>query len=182
MEVIVEFLEGDPDQPLVVGTVYNDEYKPPYDLPGDKNIAGWKSESTEGGGQEDYNELVFDDTKGSEKITIHAQYDMDTTVEHNDTLTVENNRDIKVTGTHTEVVNGIMTIESKQMIVLKVGFSTITIDAGSITLNSIAINIIGSGTITATAPLTSITGTTSLALATNVLIARLNGGTPVITI
>ena len=181
MEVIVEFLEGDPDQPLVVGTVYNGEYKPPYDLPGDKNIAGWKSESTEGGGQEDYNELVFDDTKGSEKITIHAQYDMDTTVEHNDTLTVENNRDIKVTGTHTEVVDGTITIESRQMIVLKVGFSTITIDAGSITLNSIAINITGSATITATSPLTSITGTTSLALATNVLIARLNGGTPVIT-
>jgi type VI secretion system secreted protein VgrG len=50
MEVIVEFLEGDPDQPLVVGTVYNDDYMPPYDLPGDKNIAGWKSRSTEGGG------------------------------------------------------------------------------------------------------------------------------------
>jgi hypothetical protein len=67
------------------------------------------------------------------------------------------------------------------MIVLKVGLSTITMDSGSINLNSIAINVTGSGSITEISPLTTITGTTSLNLATNVFIARLNGGTPVIT-
>jgi type VI secretion system secreted protein VgrG len=181
MEVIVEFLEGDPDQPLVVGTVYNKDNKVPYDLPGDKTIAGWKSRSTTGGGTEDYNELVFDDKKGSEKIRVHAQKDMETTIENNDDLTVQNNRTIQVTGSHTELVNGIVTIESRSMIVLKVGLSTITMDSGSINLNSIAINVTGSGSITEISPLTTITGTTSLNLATNVFIARLNGGTPVIT-
>lgn len=47
-EVVVEFLEGDPDRPLVIGTVYNDEYKLPYDLPSKKTIAGLKSDSTKG--------------------------------------------------------------------------------------------------------------------------------------
>lgn len=181
MEVIVEFLEGDPDQPLVVGTVYNKDNKVPYDLPGDKTVAGWKSRSTTGGGTEDYNELVFDDKKGSELIRVHAQKDMETTIENNDDQTVQNNRTIQVTGSHTELVNGIITIESRTMIVLKVGLSTITMDPGSININAIAINVTGSGTITETSPLTTITGTTSLNLATNVFIARLNGGTPVIT-
>ena len=189
MEVIVEFLEGDPDQPLVVGTVYNKDYMPPYDLPGDKNIAGWKSRSTTGGGEEDYNELIFDDTDGSELIRIHAQKDMTTTVENDRTTTVENNDDqtvnrnrtIQVDGMHTELVNGIMTIESRTMIVLKVGMSSITMTPGSIAINSVAISLTGSASITATAPLTTITGTTSLLLATNVFIARLNGGTPMIT-
>lgn len=189
MEVIVEFLEGDPDQPLVVGTVYNKDNKAPYDLPGEKNIAGWKSRSTTGGGEQDYNELVFDDTDGSELIRTHAQrdmtttveHDMTTTVEHDDAQTVKSNRTIQVDGMHTEVVNGIMTIESKTTIVLKVGMSSITMNAGSISINAIAINLTGSASITATAPLTTITGATSLNLATNVFIARLNGGTPVIT-
>lgn len=181
MEVIVEFLEGDPDQPLVVGTVYNKDYQPPYDLPGEKNIAGWKSESTEGGGVQDYNEFVFDDTKGSEKIRVNAQKDMEIVIEHDDDQTVKNNRTIEVKGTHSEVVDGTMTIESKTMIVLKVGLSSITIDSGSISINSLAINLNGSASINQMAPVINITGATSLNLATNVFIARLNGGTPVIT-
>ena len=71
---VVEFLEGDPDRPLVIGTVYNDEYKLPYDLPDNKTIAGLKSDSTKGGGG--YNEWNFEDKKGSEKIGIHAEKDL----------------------------------------------------------------------------------------------------------
>ena len=75
MEVIVDFLEGDPDRPIIVGCVYNADNMPPYALAGQKNIAGLKSNSTEGGGG--YNEFIFDDTKGKELIRTHAQYDME---------------------------------------------------------------------------------------------------------
>jgi type VI secretion system secreted protein VgrG len=89
-EVIVDFLEGDPDRPLVTGRVFNAAQMPPFGLPGGRNISGLKSNSTPGGGG--YNEMSLDDTKGKEKVTIHAQYDMGTTVEHDQNLTVHNDR------------------------------------------------------------------------------------------
>jgi type VI secretion system secreted protein VgrG len=85
-EVVIEFLEGDPDRPLVIGTVYNDEYKLPYDLPSKKTIAGLKSDSTKGGGG--FNEWNFEDKKGSEKITVHAEKDHDVTVRDTETRTI----------------------------------------------------------------------------------------------
>src|SRR6202012_4456271 len=74
-EVVVDFLEGDPDQPIIIGRVYNGESMPPYGLPEKKVVSGVKTNSTPGGGG--YNELAMDDTKGSEKYTVHAQKDMD---------------------------------------------------------------------------------------------------------
>jgi type VI secretion system secreted protein VgrG len=107
-EVIVEFLEGDPDRPIIMGRVYNAEQMPPYGLPASQVISGLKTNSTKGGGG--YNEMSMDDTKGKEQITIHAQYDMGTTVEHDDTQTVHNNRTIGVDGTHTETIKKDTTI------------------------------------------------------------------------
>jgi type VI secretion system secreted protein VgrG len=101
-EVIVDFLEGDPDQPIITGRVYNADQMPPYGLPAGGVVSGIKSNSTKGGGG--YNEMSMDDTKGKEKITIHAQYDMNTTVEHDDSQTIHNNRTIAVDGTHTETI------------------------------------------------------------------------------
>ena len=89
-EVIVDFLEGDPNRPIITGRVYNAEQMPPWDLPGQASVMGMKSDSTKGRGG--YNEMSFDDTKGKEKITIHGQYDMATTVLHDQTLNVSNNR------------------------------------------------------------------------------------------
>jgi type VI secretion system secreted protein VgrG len=86
-EVIVDFLEGDPDRPLITGRVYNAEQMPPFDLPAGAVVSGIKSNTHKGKG---YNELTMDDTAGKEKITIHAQYDMNTTVEHDQTNTVHN--------------------------------------------------------------------------------------------
>jgi type VI secretion system secreted protein VgrG len=85
-EVVVEFIEGDPDRPLITGRVYNAEQKVPYELPGGAHVMGMKSASTPGGGG--YNEISIDDTKGKEGVTIHAQYDMSTTVQNDQTNTV----------------------------------------------------------------------------------------------
>lgn len=110
-EVIVDFIEGDPDHPIITGRVYNDDQTVPFSLPGQKVVSGIKSNTHKGSG---YNELSMDDTAGKEKINIHAQYDMITVVEHDDTQTVHNARVIKVDATHTETITGntSITIES----------------------------------------------------------------------
>jgi type VI secretion system secreted protein VgrG len=89
-EVIIDFIEGDPDRPIITGRTYNAGQMPPWDLPGKKTVSGYKSNSTKGGGG--YNELSFDDTKGTELIQVHGQYDMDTKIEHDERRHVVNNR------------------------------------------------------------------------------------------
>lgn len=74
-EVIVSFLEGDPDRPIITGSVYNADQMPPYSLPDKQIQSTWKSMSSKGGGG--FNELRLDDTKGSEQIFIHGEKDMD---------------------------------------------------------------------------------------------------------
>ena len=101
-EVIVDFLEGDPDQPIIVGRVYHAESMPPYPLPTGAVVSGLKSNSTKGGGG--YNEISMNDTKGTEMVTIHAQYDMQTTVEHDRTNTINNDETSSIVGNRTEKV------------------------------------------------------------------------------
>jgi type VI secretion system secreted protein VgrG len=103
-EVVVDFLEGDPDRPLIIGRVYNADQKVPFNLPDQAVISGFKTSTTKGG--EGYNQLTMDDTEGQEMITIHAQYDMSTTVEHDDTQIIKNDRTINVDGKHTETIQG----------------------------------------------------------------------------
>jgi type VI secretion system secreted protein VgrG len=73
--VIVEFLEGDPDRPVITGSLYNEQQMPHYPLPDEKNKSYFKSNSTLGG--EGYNEWMFDDTAGEERVYMHAQKNMD---------------------------------------------------------------------------------------------------------
>jgi type VI secretion system secreted protein VgrG len=89
-EVIVDFLEGDPDQPIIVGRVYHAENMPPWGLPAKMVVSGFKSYSTKGGGG--YNEFSMDDTKGNELINIHAQYDQHKRIEHDEVVSVGNDR------------------------------------------------------------------------------------------
>jgi type VI secretion system secreted protein VgrG len=86
-EVIVSFLEGDPDRPIITGRVYNAVQMPPYPLPDQQNLSAMKSMSSKGGGG--FNELTFDDTKGKEQVLFHAQYNMDVRVKNNEYKTVE---------------------------------------------------------------------------------------------
>ena len=95
MEVVVEFLEGDPDRPLVTGCVYNGDNAPPYPLPGreDQEHASRPTRSPGGGG---FNELRFEDAAGSEEIYLHAQKDCNDRVENDKTQTVGDDETLSV--------------------------------------------------------------------------------------
>ena len=92
-EVIVDFLEGDPDQPIIVGSVYNDANKPPYDLPGNMTQSGFKSRSTDGdangyGDGTTFNEIRFEDKFDEEEVFVQAEKNFKRIVKNNDELQV----------------------------------------------------------------------------------------------
>jgi type VI secretion system secreted protein VgrG len=91
-EVIVSFLEGDPDRPIITGRVYNAEQTVPYDLPGNATQSGMKSRSSKGGSPANFNEIRMEDKKGAEQLYVHAERNMDTVVEQSETLSVGINR------------------------------------------------------------------------------------------
>ncbi|KSR20796.1 type VI secretion system tip protein TssI/VgrG, partial [Pseudomonas aeruginosa] len=90
MEVLVDFLEGDPDQPLVSGCVYHAAHPVPYELPANQTRSVFKSLSSPGGGG--YNELRIEDRKGQEQIFVHAQRDWDENIEHDQKIRVGHER------------------------------------------------------------------------------------------
>ena len=87
-EVIVEFLEGDPDRPIITGSVYNADHKPPYKLPENASQSGMKTRTTKGGNDKTFNELRFEDKKDSELVYFHAEKNFARVVENNDSLKV----------------------------------------------------------------------------------------------
>jgi type VI secretion system secreted protein VgrG len=104
-EVIVDFLESDPDQPLITGRVYNAEQMPPYTLPDKQTRSTFQSRSSKGGGPANYNEIRFEDLKGSEQIFINAEKDMDHRVENDSREYIGNNRHLIVNANQFELVN-----------------------------------------------------------------------------
>jgi type VI secretion system secreted protein VgrG len=105
-EVIVEFLEGDPDRPLITGRVYNDEQMPPYKLADNQTRTTFMSRSTKGGGASNYNELRFEDKKDDEQIFMNAEKDMDWRVEKESREFVGANRHMIVKSSQFEEVDG----------------------------------------------------------------------------
>jgi type VI secretion system secreted protein VgrG len=80
MEVLVDFIEGDPDLPVITGCVYNPDSMPAYTLPDEKTKSGIKSNSTKGGGG--FNEFRLEDKKGSEQIFVHGEKDLDVRIKN----------------------------------------------------------------------------------------------------
>jgi type VI secretion system secreted protein VgrG len=93
-EVLVDFLQGDPSQPIVIGCVYNGSSLPPYNLPNHATLSGYKSRSTKNGGQ--FNELRFDDKQGEEQLFIHAAKNQDIMVNHDCFETIGADRHLTV--------------------------------------------------------------------------------------
>jgi type VI secretion system secreted protein VgrG len=114
-EVLVDFMEGDPDQPVITGRVYNADQTVPGTLPDHMNVSGWRTHSTKGGGEHDCNVLAFDDTKGSEVFYMRAEKDMAVRVQNNEDTHVMNNQTITVDNDRTEsVTKGNESVEIKQ--------------------------------------------------------------------
>ena len=143
-EVIVAFEEGDPDRPIIVGSVYNAEQMPPFALPDNRTQSGLRSRSTPQGGTTDSNELRFEDKKGSEDVFFHAQKDFHRVVENDDQLQVKHDQKIEVKNDRSETVlegnetisiqkgNQSLTIaKGNQTVAIQTGNQTVTLDKGN---------------------------------------------------
>lgn len=97
-EVMVNFIQGDPDQPVITGSFYNAANVPPYNLPSEKTVSGIRTHSTPGGSADNYNEIKFDDTLGAELFGLTAEKDMTISVGHD--LTTSASHDMTTSASH----------------------------------------------------------------------------------
>lgn len=111
-EVVVEFLEGDPDRPIVTGSVYNGQNPPPIDLPAEKTKSTLRSSSSPGG--DGFNELRFEDAAGAEEIYLHAQKDLNIVVENDKTQQVGGNETLLVKKDRSRTIEGNQSLEVKK--------------------------------------------------------------------
>jgi len=172
-EVLVAFLEGDPDQPIIVGSVYNDDQMPPYALPANQTQSGTKSRSSKGGGADNFNELRFEDKEGQEEVYLHAERNLTTVVEkdesrevghdrttkiaHDETTTIQNDRSATVASNDTETVGGSQTVNVGSNQSCTIGGSETHTVGGTITVMSgaaVTITVGATTTITSAGPVT----------------------------
>ena len=105
-EVVVDFLEGNPDRPLVTGSVYNGDNMPPYTLPANATVSTFKSRSSLGGGATNFNELRFEDKKGKEYIWLQAEKNLYQYVKNDVVATTGNDEHVSIGHNRTETVGG----------------------------------------------------------------------------
>jgi type VI secretion system secreted protein VgrG len=137
-EVAVAFFDGDPDRPVIVGGLYNADMMPVFPISAQQTKTGLRTRSTTGGSDSTFSEFSIDDNKGSELVFLHAEKDMFTEIENNDTLTVGNNQSITITNDRTLTVKAKETIEvdDAQTVTVKNGRTTTISAAGdSLTVN-----------------------------------------------
>ncbi|WP_439869678.1 type VI secretion system Vgr family protein [Pseudomonas syringae] len=162
-EVVVVFLDGNPDRPLVMGSLYNSQNTPPWSLPANKTQSGFLTRSAKGDGGT-ANFFRFEDKAGAEQVIMHAERNMDTEIELDEKHEVGNNRKVTVGGTNTEIIqkdtvtnvqqgsftlkvdNQFIQVDAKQYILLKVGDSSISITPEGIQIKGKVINVLGEST------------------------------------
>lgn len=189
MEVVVEFVEGDPDFPLVTGTVYNGQNRTPFALPKDKTVSGMKSRSSKS--DNGYNQLSFEDKTDQEKIHLHGEKDLDIKVKHaetreigcefspprgkasrstklkagDDVLKVDTgDQKISIGGSQKVDVVETIRITAGVQLQLQVGASVITMTPASISIVSPSISISAAGPLSASGATVSVAGAGALSL------------------
>jgi type VI secretion system secreted protein VgrG len=172
-EVVVHYLEGDPDRPLVVGSVYNGNNTVPVDLPAEKTKSGINTDSSKG--HNGRNIFAFEDKAGEEYVRVRAQKDLIVGVLNNETRKVGADQNETIGGDLTQQVDGnqtlsvggpttggVYTLSAAQQIVLMVGPSSLVIEASGITLTAPTITFIGTGNVTTLAPEVTLEGMTTI--------------------
>ena len=160
-EVGISFMSGDCDNPVVVGSFYNEQMPPVFAIPAEQTKQGFRSRSTLDGGTAEYNELSFDDRRGQEKLLIHAQRDHALEVERDQTDTIGRDRSVATERNDTlasrtgdisiTADTGAITITAARTIVLRCGASTVTITPASISITSPTVSVMAEGAIVADA-------------------------------
>jgi len=168
-EVIVAFENGDPDHPLVIGSVYNPDQMPPYTLPDHKTVSTTKSRSSLKGTKDNYNELRFEDLMGKEQVFLQAQRDMDQRVKAESREFVGGNRHLNITGNQSENVGGNQSLSLKGDLKEEIqqGNHSLVLDMGNTYLSNTMGNWVlqcPMGTIASTGMSISINGTAAISL------------------
>jgi len=194
-EVLVDFLDGDPDRPIVTGRVYNGDAKPPYSLPDDATQSGIKSRSSKEGTADNANEFRFEDKKGSEEILLHAEKILTIEVEKDGTLTVENDqtntvkhdlttkvtnnetrevsqkRDTKIGDNDTNDVTKTYKLTAGDEVSLETGQSKIVMKKdGTIEISGVKITLSGSSKVEVSGMEVKIAGSTKLDMSSDVTV------------
>jgi type VI secretion system secreted protein VgrG len=188
-EVVVSFLEGNPDRPLITGSVYNSVQMPPYTLPANQTQSGLKTRSSKEGVADNFNELRFEDKKGSEEVYFHAEKDFNCVIENNETrkigldkkdkgdqtTEIQNDRTTTLnqgndkltvkTGNYTVDINaGKATVTAAVSIELKVGSNSIKIEQSGITIKGVMVTVQADTKLDAKSLKTTVSGDAMLTL------------------
>lgn len=147
-EVLVGFLEGDPDRPVVVGSVNNSDSPALYRLPENQTQMGIRTQSTPNGGRDNFHELRFEDRKGREEIYLRSERDWNILVKNNKGETVCENSSITVGGNSTTTIKGAsseradqITLTANSRITLTCGDSTIVLDPSGIRIDGVIVKV-----------------------------------------
>jgi type VI secretion system secreted protein VgrG len=165
-EVVVDFLNGNPDRPLIIGSVYNASQTVPYTLPDNKTRSTIKSNSSTGGGG--LNELRFEDKKGSEEVFFQAQKDYTKTVLNNETVTITNDTSTTVQQGNRSVTvsqgnNSLTVSQGNNSVTVSTGNDSLTVSSGN---HSITVSA-GSSTVNAGQSITLQVGSNSITISTS---------------
>jgi type VI secretion system secreted protein VgrG len=191
-EVAVAFFDGDPDRPVVVGSLYNANMMPVFPIPGEQNKTGLRTRSTAQGSSSTFSEFSVDDTKGSELVFLHAEKDMQTEIENNDTVKIGNSETVSIKKGRTttiesagdsltvqdggitvtaqqqdiavEASSGSITVTAMTSIKLMVGDNSIEINNEGVTITATKISVQGQAMVQVKAPMTQINGDGMLTL------------------